>query len=747
MSTDRAHPALGRRPGSLVMIGSGIKAIGQFTLEAEAYVRWADEVYFMVHDPATANWIVERSARAVDLHELYDDDKPRATTYVQMAELMLRSVRQGRDVVGVFYGHPGFFVDASHRAVAIARREGYAASMLPGVSALDCLFADLGVDPCKPGCQILGATELLLRRRPMAIESHVVVLQVGMVGDLGFQFAAGANDKLPVLVRYLQDAYGDEHPVVHYIASEYPTVEPTIERFALSELLVSDGQSRVTWASTFYLPPKGLRPVDRGMVAALGLTSVPDVEAVTNPLPAAGPLYTRRDLEAVAELGTHRRPRGYRPARPSAELSRLLEDLALDPGLLERYDADPELVLGGRPGLSSVERAAVLSGDRRWLGFVMERSGREVARQLVERALSDVGLARRYHDLLGAGGEEDDIARGLRALGFDTTPAEVLRAFDELAGREPGFWASRYELVVEGRRGGTLSITPSEVLVDHVRIADHRFDGAVLSWSETSGNQSSAALRLSVLTGVDGRPLPAGAYLGPQVRGELWARGAPRPGRDNAFGKVGVYSPACIADPLGADAVETWTGAYATQLSTPRGMWRPGPVVEVRPAASGAPGIEVVVAGRPVDDVAYSGSTLSWAQAEPSYSGCVLLHREGESQAARFVGRLWQGSGQRSPTLNCVGLRKQDAARGRSGAVEAAVAAASRRSRAASLVAVAAVVRQGAAAGEAEARRLRAEAEAVLDQAFAGPATGDFGRLRALLTLGAVARVAGSSAD
>ena len=58
---------------------------------------------------ATANWIVERSTRAVDLHELYDDDKPRATTYVQMAELMLQSVRQARDVVGVFYGHPGFF--------------------------------------------------------------------------------------------------------------------------------------------------------------------------------------------------------------------------------------------------------------------------------------------------------------------------------------------------------------------------------------------------------------------------------------------------------------------------------------------------------------------------------------------------------------------------------------------------------------------------------------------------------------
>ena len=69
---------------------------------------------------------------AKDMYMLYDNDKMRRKTYVQMAEVMLHDVRKGLTVVGVFYGHPGVFVNPSHRAIAIARREGYQAMMLPG---------------------------------------------------------------------------------------------------------------------------------------------------------------------------------------------------------------------------------------------------------------------------------------------------------------------------------------------------------------------------------------------------------------------------------------------------------------------------------------------------------------------------------------------------------------------------------------------------------------------------------------
>jgi hypothetical protein len=62
-------------------------------------------------------------------------------------KVMLRYVRAGHNVIGIFYGHPGVFVSPAHRAIAIAREEGFKAKMLLGISAEDVLFTDLGVDP------------------------------------------------------------------------------------------------------------------------------------------------------------------------------------------------------------------------------------------------------------------------------------------------------------------------------------------------------------------------------------------------------------------------------------------------------------------------------------------------------------------------------------------------------------------------------------------------------------------------
>jgi len=101
---------------------------------------------------------------------------------------MLKEVRAGLDVVGVFYGHPGVFVSPSHRALAIAKAEGYRARMLPGVSAEDCLYADLCIDPSDPGCVTYEASDFLVRERPVNIHSHLVLFQVGCVGVADFNF-------------------------------------------------------------------------------------------------------------------------------------------------------------------------------------------------------------------------------------------------------------------------------------------------------------------------------------------------------------------------------------------------------------------------------------------------------------------------------------------------------------------------------------------------------------------------------
>ena len=103
---------------------------------------------------------------------------------------MLKAVRDGDNVVCIFYGHPGVCAFPSHRALTIARQEGYMAKMLPGISAEDCMFADIGFDPLRYGCMTSEASELLLRNRPLDPSVYNIIWQVGTIGVSTTQFEA-----------------------------------------------------------------------------------------------------------------------------------------------------------------------------------------------------------------------------------------------------------------------------------------------------------------------------------------------------------------------------------------------------------------------------------------------------------------------------------------------------------------------------------------------------------------------------
>ncbi len=102
----------------------------------------------------------------------------------RMVDTMLSEVRLGKKVVGAFYGHPGVFAKAPHQAVTIARNEGFEAQMLPGISAADCLYADLGIDPGQNGCQHFEATQFMLYHRRVDPTATLILWQIGLAGDL-----------------------------------------------------------------------------------------------------------------------------------------------------------------------------------------------------------------------------------------------------------------------------------------------------------------------------------------------------------------------------------------------------------------------------------------------------------------------------------------------------------------------------------------------------------------------------------
>ena len=256
------------KKGSLTLVGTGFLAAGQTTPEAIVCIRRAEKLFHMVSDPVAWAWLKDLNATAESLNDCYGEDKPRNVSYAEMAERMLTPVRQGLEVCAAFYGHPGVFVTPSHEAIRQARLEGHSARMLPGISAEDCLIADLGVDPAKSGCQSFEATYFLTRQLRFDPHSSLILWQIGVVGVTSYQKNdLWSQEGVEVLQEFLLKHYPADHQVTIYQAPQLPVFPPIIQPVPLAGL----SRAKVTVASTLWVPPAGLPPLDYEMLDRLGM--------------------------------------------------------------------------------------------------------------------------------------------------------------------------------------------------------------------------------------------------------------------------------------------------------------------------------------------------------------------------------------------------------------------------------------------------------------------------------------------
>jgi hypothetical protein len=256
------------RTGSLVVVGTGIQAFTHITAQAQLFLRRSDRVLYLVADPLTEQMILGLNPKAESLQGLYARGKPRLKTYREMTDRILEPVRAGHAVCAAFYGHPGVFATTPHVAIRMARAEGHVAQLLPGVSAEACLFADLGVDPATDGWQSFEATDFLLQRRRPDVTAGLVLWQVGVIGEVDYRPRGANRRNLAVLAEVLANMYGADHRVVLYEASPLPGVPPQVRRLPIRNLRAAP----VTPSSTLYVPARRVRPLDRAMLARLGLT-------------------------------------------------------------------------------------------------------------------------------------------------------------------------------------------------------------------------------------------------------------------------------------------------------------------------------------------------------------------------------------------------------------------------------------------------------------------------------------------
>lgn len=251
MNTPLVAPRKDTNQGSLAVVGMGMTLGSHLTPLSRSHIEQADVIFAGLSDNIVEQWLERLHPDVRSLQPYYQEGKSRRKTYEEWVELMMTEVRAGKRVCGVFYGHPGIFAWSPHKVIEVARAEGFQAHMEPGISAEDCLYADLGIDPGTVGCQHFEAGQLLFYERRIDPSAYLVLWQVGLVGDRSLARFTTSGAYRQVLVDVLSKDYPLDHEIILYRAVTLPIQKPRIRRIALRDLPHVD----VPTEETVILPP------------------------------------------------------------------------------------------------------------------------------------------------------------------------------------------------------------------------------------------------------------------------------------------------------------------------------------------------------------------------------------------------------------------------------------------------------------------------------------------------------------
>ena len=146
--------------GSLTVIGTGIRP-QQLTPESLQPLLEADDLLYLAAEPAGGTWLERLHPNARSLEGCYVEGAARRAAYEAMVEASLEPVRQGRRVCARLLRSSRRLRDAVARGRPTGARGGIPRPDASRVSAEDCLYADLGIDPGLSGRQSYEATKFL----------------------------------------------------------------------------------------------------------------------------------------------------------------------------------------------------------------------------------------------------------------------------------------------------------------------------------------------------------------------------------------------------------------------------------------------------------------------------------------------------------------------------------------------------------------------------------------------------------
>ena len=210
------------------MVGFGVDNGLQLTIEGQRAVVAAERVFSIGLPEALRELLRSSRIPVTELDDRFEQGDDYAAAFVDVADFVLKQAALDPPVALLVPGNPMFQNTLSRFLVQTARQRGVPVQVLPGISIIDALISDIGLDVTAGGLQVFDARQLL--RKKWTINPRVPVAVLGLGGLMleagvktGLEESAGgkppadpvppADDALSALATQLRRIYPDEHPV------------------------------------------------------------------------------------------------------------------------------------------------------------------------------------------------------------------------------------------------------------------------------------------------------------------------------------------------------------------------------------------------------------------------------------------------------------------------------------------------------------------------------------------------------
>ena len=234
--------------------GLGVRAVNQVTREVEHALRASREVLYLDAGVATKPYLEGLCPSATSLYEQsYAEGQPRIDAYEHMAIRVIEAALEHPPVTFAIHGHPLVAVHAPFIVLELAKALDLQVEILPGVSALDTLLADLRLDPVVHGMQMYEATDLLLRRLPLQNDVPAIIWQIGPIETGLHSQRVSRPERFTRFIAYLRQFYPARHRVVAIYCSPHPLMPPAVLPFALRNM--GENAEQIHLGFTLYVPP------------------------------------------------------------------------------------------------------------------------------------------------------------------------------------------------------------------------------------------------------------------------------------------------------------------------------------------------------------------------------------------------------------------------------------------------------------------------------------------------------------